>query len=808
MKTSYFRSLVLLVLLALSTISAAETVISIDGNDKGRTFDGIGALSAGASSRLLIDYPEPQRSEILDYLFKPNFGAALQINKVEIGGDMNSTDGSEPSHMRTKDDENYNRGYEWWLMVESKKRNPEVKLCGLQWGAPNWVNPVNNIFTPENITFILKWIEGAKKHHNLAINYVGGWNEREGDPAWFIQLRQALDKAGYKDVQVVADDGFRWKVGKAMATNPEYAASAQILGTHYPEKMRGEDFADNLNKSLKTGKPLWGSEIGSADYNGGAAGLAKIYNQGYIDSRMTAFINWSTVWSVLAGLPFSGCGLMVANTPWSGHYEIGKSIWATAHTTQFAQPGWQYLDRACGYFGGNAQNGSYVALVSPNHKDYSLIAEALDAKVPQSATFSVGGGLSSGVLHVWKTNLRSNKTEDWFIKQTDLSPKDGSFTVTVEPGCIYSLTTTTGQAKGVTSPPAPAKLKLPYHDDFQQYAIGATPKYFSDQHGTFEVAQASGGRQGKCLRQMVIAKPVYWNSDADPATLIGAPHWKNYCVSSDFLIEQPGYVDLIGREGSKTQNLVTGYHLRLTDKGHWSLKVVYSPEEKKDTADKELAAGELPAAAGTGKWHKLSLAFNGSHISASIDDVIVADKIFDDTFSSGLVGLQANRWQTAEFMNFTVDPDPLDANLKFIDNLAKLGAKVIDCDSQDPEYPADLAIDGSEGTFWHSAWKTAAPLPHFLAIDFGSSRTLKGLTCTPRQDQSTCRTADFEVYISNDPTQWGNAIEKARLGNESATQNIKYKFPVTGRYLKLIIKSNHGPGNADLTAIAEVGTIE
>jgi len=57
--------------------------IQIDSKSPGRTFDGIGALSAGASSRLLIDYPEPQRSEILDYLFKPGFGAALQINKVE-----------------------------------------------------------------------------------------------------------------------------------------------------------------------------------------------------------------------------------------------------------------------------------------------------------------------------------------------------------------------------------------------------------------------------------------------------------------------------------------------------------------------------------------------------------------------------------------------------------------------------------------------------------------------------------------------------------------------------------------------------
>ena len=78
----------------------------------GRTFDGIGGLSAGASSKFLISYPEPQRSEILDYLFKPNFGASQQILKVEIGGDAQSTDGIEVSHMHSPWDENYSRGYE------------------------------------------------------------------------------------------------------------------------------------------------------------------------------------------------------------------------------------------------------------------------------------------------------------------------------------------------------------------------------------------------------------------------------------------------------------------------------------------------------------------------------------------------------------------------------------------------------------------------------------------------------------------------------------------------------------------------
>jgi len=48
----------------------AEQIL-LDTTQEGRTFEGIGAVSAGGNSRLLIEYPEPQRSEILDYLFKP-----------------------------------------------------------------------------------------------------------------------------------------------------------------------------------------------------------------------------------------------------------------------------------------------------------------------------------------------------------------------------------------------------------------------------------------------------------------------------------------------------------------------------------------------------------------------------------------------------------------------------------------------------------------------------------------------------------------------------------------------------------------
>ena len=64
-----------------------QTAVVLNPDGAGRVFEGLGAASAGASSRLLVDYPEPQRSQILDYLFKPGYGAALQRLKVEIGAD-------------------------------------------------------------------------------------------------------------------------------------------------------------------------------------------------------------------------------------------------------------------------------------------------------------------------------------------------------------------------------------------------------------------------------------------------------------------------------------------------------------------------------------------------------------------------------------------------------------------------------------------------------------------------------------------------------------------------------------------------
>ncbi len=52
------------------------------GAAPGLVYDGHGALSAGASSRLLINYDEGVASDILDYLFLPGFGAEIHTLKA------------------------------------------------------------------------------------------------------------------------------------------------------------------------------------------------------------------------------------------------------------------------------------------------------------------------------------------------------------------------------------------------------------------------------------------------------------------------------------------------------------------------------------------------------------------------------------------------------------------------------------------------------------------------------------------------------------------------------------------------------
>lgn len=640
------------VLCSPPSLQAQQSEIVLDGNSGGRTFDGIGAVSAGASSRLLIDYPEPQRSQILDYLFKPGYGAALQHLKVEIGADVNSTDGSEPSFMRTPADYDSSRGYEWWLMEEARKRNPKVILEILPWGAPGWVGK-DSLYTPKMADYVARFIEAGRKDHHLDINYAGIWNEKVFDAAYVKELAQQL-KAHHLATRIVCCDEYfgqgdgQWAIADAILKDPDLAAIISVIGAHYPLE-KGK--ITTTDAARKTGKPLWSSEDQpnggggpylSRDWPVGGRILAHLYNQNYLEGTLTATEIWSPITSYYDNLAAPNSGLMYANTPWSGYYDVQGTIWATAHTNQFAQPGWQYLDSSSGSL---PDKGSYVTLRSTNHKDWSVVLETIHAAQPQTVRFRIKDGLAASDVYVWETNDTHT-----FERVAVVHPVNGTFTHTFDPNSLYSLTTTTGQGKGTAKPPSPRGFPMPYRDSFDQTATNHSPKYLADQDGAFEV-HACVGRSGQCLEQVISTKPIPWGPLPDPFTMAGDSAWTDYAVAADvrFLSASPAV--LMGRIDSAdvfqdgNARWPSGYVFSVAPDGSWK---IFSAAFKKPTA----ALGEGVAQIDRAQWHHLELRFHGKHIEATIDGKALLSTD-DSAHSHGMFAL-GTEWDHAQFDNLAV----------------------------------------------------------------------------------------------------------------------------------------------------------
>ncbi|TWP50535.1 galactosylceramidase [Lentzea tibetensis] len=644
------RLLVILILLLGSVVvtpAQAATTITVDGTQGGRTYDGVGAVSGGGgNSKLLLDYPEPQRGQILDYLFKPGYGAGVQLFKVEIGGDMNSTDGSEPSHMHTRNDENYQRGYEWWLMEQAKARNPSIKLAGLAWGAPGWIGN-GEFWSQDMVDYIVKWLKGARDHHGLTIDYIGGWNENGWDRGWFVALKKALRDNDLPTL-VVGADSTGWGVADDMVNDSAFHDAVDVLGTHYPcDGANGGGATAYSCHSTSTaqniGKPLWAAENGSQDFHLGADRMARQIILGYVDAKMTAYINWPLIAALPPGLPWVTTGLAEAPQPWSGKFEIGKQAWTMAHFTQFTRLGWKFVDSASGLLDGNRANGSYISLQAANHSAHSTVIETTRASQPQTVTFNVRGGLPTGPMRVYATNLRSTNPADWFVRKADVSPGSA---LTLQPGHIYSVSTLTGQGKGTAASPGGGGFPLPHKDDFESYDLARPARYLADQHGSFEVVGCGGGRGGKCVRQMAPVKVIPWqDNSATPYALIGDNSLGDYTISSDVMFEQAASVSLLGRFGDRDYwevGRINAYHVKVASNGAWSIA-----RGSTSGAMTVLASGTR-AALGTNSWHTVSASFQGSTITARVDDQVLGSAT-DGAYRSGPGGLQVGEWRNVQF---------------------------------------------------------------------------------------------------------------------------------------------------------------
>lgn len=175
------------------TVKAEELLI--DGSTvntlENMRFIGVGAVSCNNSSRLMMDYKEEHPKaywEIMNWLFKPDYGVGMTHVKVELGCDLDTSSGAEPATKRTRDEEaNVSRGAGFMFAHDAQTINPAVKVELLRWGEPGWIsastdengNKSAQAIYQARYQWIKETMDAAYKTYGMKIDYIGAnQNER------------------------------------------------------------------------------------------------------------------------------------------------------------------------------------------------------------------------------------------------------------------------------------------------------------------------------------------------------------------------------------------------------------------------------------------------------------------------------------------------------------------------------------------------------------------------------------------------------------------------------------------------------
>ncbi len=568
--------------------------------------------------------------------------------------------------MHTRNDLGCTRGYEGWLLSEATRRNPMIKTFGLSWGVPGWVGE-GEFFSTDNIHYQVQWVNCMKSAYNISIDLIGIWNERQYGPMdYTIKLREALDAAGHTQTKIVLPDGFvSESLVQQLNSNQTFSDAVYALGTHSCSAAPTWQ-GDSASFSQK----WWCTELEVHNGWGGGASWAEYLSTNFVKSNQTSTTSWSLIWSTPTALtPYQNCGAMMAHEPWSGHYTVDAAIWMHAHWTQFTEIGWKMLtveSESSGFLPDGS--GTYVTMVSPDGKDFSIVMERLANATSIRYKLHLENLDTSRPMSLWKTSATTYFQRD--LTQA-LKPVDGTVTIEIAGECIYTLSTISTAVHGnfSASPVPPSgNFSLPYADDFNAANTNESlPKFFADQGGSFAVLNGT-------LSQRAPLSPGKngWVSTFDyrddPVTMIGDLSWTNVSltVRSKFEGAEPGhstnppvkitndqYVQICGRvsayQGYAKGNYPnSGVCLRLNSSS-LSWQLLERAQINTQEGYHVLHTGSI-----LGKrfsWHNLSLELLGSQASASIDgNQLAAGVTVQATHGMAILGSSYHQVQFDDFI--------------------------------------------------------------------------------------------------------------------------------------------------------------
>jgi hypothetical protein len=391
--------------------------IVVDGNDVERddlgtafnTFGGFGAVSANNTSNLLLDYKEEHPEvywAIMESLFDPDTGAGLNHIKLELGGDVDTSSGTEPATKRSESEPaDVLRGAGFHFAADALSINPDIKTEALRWAEPSWTNGDYE----KRYAWHLETMEAAYDVFGIEFDYLSpsqnevsnSYMNAELDwTVWFAKrIAAEADEPDarydYSEIKIVALDSYRngENVATRVINHPDAVDWIDAIGYHYTlegganltrlnkefgmEILYSEGIAPMIEPKYRIlGDPARGGVGGTtsaADIADRFIGAYRWAGAGSNPAHMTAFLFQPASSAMYEGVRYTPKSLVQASDPWSGYHEGGLGINTVRHFHQFIDRDWEYIEGASmangslGDGGTNVDTGSrsYLTLRTP-----------------------------------------------------------------------------------------------------------------------------------------------------------------------------------------------------------------------------------------------------------------------------------------------------------------------------------------------------------------------------------------------------------------------------------------------------------
>jgi hypothetical protein len=164
-----------------------------------------------------------------------------------------------------------------------------------------------------------------------------------------------------------------------------------------------------------------------------------------------------------------------------------------------------------------------------------------------------------------------------------------------------------------------------------------------------------------------------------------------------------------------------------------------------------------------------------------------------------------------KYMDSAAFTPELSVNIEMVRSLLKKpsllsNATVLMVDSEAVGYEGSNAIDGNPSTIWHTEWESSAPqYPHHITIELQEQIEIKGLAYLPRQNMSNGWIAEYEVYVSTDGKNWGDAVAAGTFKKGSSKKKVLFKKARKSRFIRFVAIS--GFDGQIFASVAELDVI-